>query len=129
MTYESNAVRFTLAMGTRLTMRLSDAGLHQRRTKALYPNHRLPPWLTEDATRDRSNRLLGADLAATRIVQPIIAMATEIISLKWAPPQFDRRLAAMWAGKDVKMAISNPYHTDNRDKRDVNKIREGPEDS
>jgi hypothetical protein len=38
---------------------LSDAGLHQRQTKALYPNHRLPPWLTEDATRDRSNRLLG----------------------------------------------------------------------
>ena len=30
-------------------MRLSDAGLHQRQTKALYPNHRLPPWLTEDA--------------------------------------------------------------------------------
>jgi hypothetical protein len=42
-----------------LTMRLSDAGLRQRQTKALYPNHRLPPWLTEDATRDRSNRLLG----------------------------------------------------------------------
>jgi hypothetical protein len=42
----------------RLTMRLSDAGLRQRQTKALYPNHRLPPWLTEDATRDRSNRLL-----------------------------------------------------------------------
>jgi hypothetical protein len=30
-------------------MRLSDAGLRQRQTKALYPNHRLPPWLTEDA--------------------------------------------------------------------------------
>ena len=43
---------------TGLTMRLSDAGLHRRRTKALYPNHRLPPWLTEDVTRDRSNRLL-----------------------------------------------------------------------
>jgi hypothetical protein len=42
-----------------LTMRLSDAGLHQRQTKALYPNHRLPPWLNEDAPRDRSNRLLG----------------------------------------------------------------------
>src|SRR5579863_476812 len=40
-------------------MRLSDAGLHQRRTKALYSNHRFPPWLTEDATRDRSNRWLG----------------------------------------------------------------------
>ena len=39
-------------------MRLSDAGLHQRRTKALYLNHRPTPWLTEDATRDRSNRLL-----------------------------------------------------------------------
>src|SRR5579859_7325790 len=40
-------------------MRLSDARLHQRQTKALYLNHRSPPWLTEDATRDRSNRLLG----------------------------------------------------------------------
>jgi hypothetical protein len=30
-------------------MRLRDAGLRQRRTKALYPNHRLPPWPTEDA--------------------------------------------------------------------------------
>ena len=46
-----------------LTMRLSDAGLRQRRTKALYPNHRLPPWPIEDATRDRSNRLLGPNLA------------------------------------------------------------------
>jgi hypothetical protein len=39
---------------------LSDAGFHQRQAKALYPNHRLPFWLTEDATRDRSNRLLGS---------------------------------------------------------------------
>jgi hypothetical protein len=45
--------------GVRLTMRLSDAALRRRQTKALYPNHRLPPWFTEDATRDRSNRLLG----------------------------------------------------------------------
>src|ERR1700691_3172402 len=37
---------------------LSDAGSHQRRTKMLYPNHRPSPWLNEDATRDRSNRLL-----------------------------------------------------------------------
>ena len=43
----------------RLTMRLSDAGLRQRRTKAVYPDHRLPPRLSEDAARDRSNRLLG----------------------------------------------------------------------
>jgi hypothetical protein len=42
----------------RLTIRLSDAGLHQRQMKVLYPNHRFPPWLTEDAPRDRSNRLL-----------------------------------------------------------------------
>ena len=42
-------------------MRLSDAGLHQRQTKALYPNHRLPPWLNEHAPRDRSNRLIDAD--------------------------------------------------------------------
>src|SRR3984885_12383170 len=41
-----------------LTMRLSDAGLRRRNTKLIYPNHRPPPWLTEDAPRDRSNRLL-----------------------------------------------------------------------
>jgi hypothetical protein len=39
-------------------MRLSDAGWRCRQTKLLFPNHRSPPWLTEDATRDRSNRLL-----------------------------------------------------------------------
>src|ERR1700722_9280834 len=44
-----------------LRMRLTGAGLHQRRTKALYPYHRLTPSLTEDATRDRSNRLLGVN--------------------------------------------------------------------
>jgi hypothetical protein len=43
-------------------MRLSDAGLRRLKTSAVYPDHRLPPWLTEDAARDRSNRLLcGAD--------------------------------------------------------------------
>ena len=30
-------------------MRLSDAGLRRHQTKLPYPNHRLPPWLTEDA--------------------------------------------------------------------------------
>jgi hypothetical protein len=42
-----------------LTMRLSDAGLRRRAAKLLYRDHRLPPWLNEDDTRDRSNRLLG----------------------------------------------------------------------
>jgi hypothetical protein len=45
-------------------MRLSDAGLCRRQTKALDPNHRLPPSLNEDVTRDRSNRLLGPQLEA-----------------------------------------------------------------
>jgi hypothetical protein len=48
-------------------MRLSDAGLRQRQTKALHLNHQPPPWLTEDDTRDRSNRLL--DDAAQLIAQ------------------------------------------------------------
>jgi hypothetical protein len=42
-----------------ITMRLSDSGLRCRETKLLYQDHRLPPWLTEAAPRDRSNRLLG----------------------------------------------------------------------
>ena len=46
-------------------MRLSDAGLRQRPTKLLYPNHRPAPFLTEaTTTRDRSNRLLDADPCA-----------------------------------------------------------------
>jgi hypothetical protein len=40
-------------------MRLSDAEMSKRETKTLYPNHRLPPWLDEDTTRDRSNQLLA----------------------------------------------------------------------
>jgi hypothetical protein len=39
-------------------MRLSDAGLRRHQTKLIDPHHRHPPWLTEDAARDRSNRLL-----------------------------------------------------------------------
>jgi len=31
-------------------MRLSDAGMRRRQTKLIYSNHRLPPWLAEDAT-------------------------------------------------------------------------------
>jgi len=31
-------------------MRLSDAGLRRHPTKLIYPNHPLPPWLTEDTT-------------------------------------------------------------------------------
>jgi hypothetical protein len=46
-------------MRSSLTTRLSDAGQRQRPTKLIYADHRLPPWLTEDAPRDRSNRLLG----------------------------------------------------------------------
>ncbi len=42
-------------------MRLSDVGMCCRPTKLIYPNHRFPPCLTEDATRDPR-----ADCWATR---------------------------------------------------------------
>jgi hypothetical protein len=45
-----------------LTMRLSDAGFRQRQTKQFIQIIQFPLWLTEDATRDRSNRWLGGDL-------------------------------------------------------------------
>jgi hypothetical protein len=51
-----------------LTMRLSDAGLRRRQTKLIYPHHRFPSWLTEDATRDRSNRLLECPVARRKCV-------------------------------------------------------------
>jgi hypothetical protein len=54
----------------RLTMRLSDAGLHQRRTKALYLNHRLPPWFTEAAT-PRSLEPIVRQSLALQFVLPL----------------------------------------------------------
>jgi hypothetical protein len=57
-------------------MRLSDAGLRQRPTKLIYPGHRLPPWLTEDAPRDRSNRLLAGEPG------PPIAWAPRTMSVR-----------------------------------------------
>jgi hypothetical protein len=49
-------------MAKDLTMRLSDAGLRRHQTKLLYPDHRLPPWLTEDAT--------------ARSLEPIVRLAS-----------------------------------------------------
>jgi uncharacterized DUF497 family protein len=57
-------------------MRLSDAGLRRRQTTLIYLNHRLPPWLTEDASRDRSNRLLGPNLAQPLNAYTINAVMT-----------------------------------------------------
>jgi len=53
-------------------MRLSDARLRRRPAKLIYVNHRLRPWLTEDVSRDRSNRLLG--LRAAKACLPQIAL-------------------------------------------------------
>jgi hypothetical protein len=47
----AEAGEIAVMSGTDLTMRLSDAGLHQRQTKALYPDHRFPPWPNGDAAR------------------------------------------------------------------------------
>src|SRR3984893_7031 len=51
-------------------MRLSDAGV-RRQTKAVYPDHPTPSMANEDATRDRSNRLLddcaNGDFALSKI--------------------------------------------------------------
>jgi hypothetical protein len=47
-------------------MKLSDAGLRRRQTKLIYPNHRPTPWLTKDATRNRSNQT-GARTMRSRI--------------------------------------------------------------
>ncbi len=38
------------------------AGVLCRRTKLIYPDHLFPPWLIEDAARDRSNVWLGGNV-------------------------------------------------------------------
>jgi hypothetical protein len=59
-------------------MRLSDAGLRRRQTKALYPNHQPPPWPTEGATPRSlepivrsSPRLLWSQAPINRLALPI----------------------------------------------------------
>jgi hypothetical protein len=47
-------------------MRLSDARLRYRKPKLIYPDHRLPPWLTEDAAA-RSLEPIVRGLTPTRI--------------------------------------------------------------
>jgi hypothetical protein len=48
-------------------MRVSDARLRYRKRKLIYPDHRRPPWLTEDAT-PRSLEPIVRELTATRII-------------------------------------------------------------
>ena len=48
-------------------MRLTDAGLHQRQTKALYPKHRLPPWLNEAAVPRSLEPIVGRHRAVRQI--------------------------------------------------------------
>jgi len=75
-------------------MRLSDTGLRQRPTKLIYLNHRLPPWPNEDATRDRSSRLLGS--------LPVTFAATKMFGLATRRSQHD--LAARYGASKVKAA-------------------------
>jgi hypothetical protein len=57
-------------------MRSSDAGARCCQAKLIYLNHRLPPWLTEDAARDRSNPLLGfSDMWTLRVWDTVTAPA------------------------------------------------------
>src|ERR1700719_1953424 len=58
-------------------MRLSEAGLRRRQTKALYPKHRFPPWLTEGA--------------APRSLEPIVRFQTSL-PLKQLLQLFTREL-------------------------------------
>src|ERR1700733_10887842 len=72
-------------------MRLSDAGLRQRKTKLLYPNHRLPPWFTEDAPRDRSNRLLDDCATNNYCVFPKVPQPSQ-----FAPSGPSNALSSAW---------------------------------
>jgi hypothetical protein len=47
-------------------MRLSDAGLRWRQTKLIYPDHRLPLWLNEDATPRSLEPIVRSVRALTR---------------------------------------------------------------
>jgi len=48
---------------------VSDAGLRQRQTKLIYPNHRLPPWLNEDVTPRSLEPIVRPDSPRRRVGQ------------------------------------------------------------
>jgi hypothetical protein len=95
-------------------MRLSDAGLHPRQPKALYFNHRLPPWPTEAATRDRSNRLLDVsqrvdfELLIEVIQQEIVVPTARALAGNYARATEGRPQRAMSkrAGKNRRQGLS-----------------------
>jgi hypothetical protein len=63
-------------------MRLSHAGLRRRETKPIHPHHRLSPWFTEDAARDRSNRLLEGARRGSKQGSPRRKVLTQTMSIK-----------------------------------------------
>ena len=62
------ALNSTARPACTLTMRLSDAGVRRRQTKLLYPHHRPPPRLTEDAAPRSLEPLVRP--RATRHISP-----------------------------------------------------------
>src|ERR1700722_10321078 len=84
-----------------LTMRLSEAWISRRQTKPFYyPNHRLPPWLIEDATGNRSNRLLDSDKTT-----PAFALC-KFSRIPRAQPKLSRKL-----GTFVAARLANRCHS------------------
>src|SRR5580704_6324805 len=65
-------------------MRLSDAGLHRRQTKALYPNHRLPPWPNEE----RDPRSLEPIVRGQRHVEPWVVEHRNPPALQLSPTTY-----------------------------------------
>jgi hypothetical protein len=60
-------------MGWGLRIGLSDEGLRRCLNKLIYTNHRLPPWLNEDATL-RSLEQIDIRSAARRLLKSYVAL-------------------------------------------------------
>jgi hypothetical protein len=61
-------------------MSLSYTRVRRRQTKLLYPNHRLPPWLTEDTTsRSREPNVRGRPTSETRQIGSLNSTDTKCL--------------------------------------------------
>ena len=102
----------TLISVWRLTIRLSDARLRRQQSKLIYPNHRLPPWPTEAATRERSNRLLDVIATSTKVSSGAQMRVENALSLRIVKCQ--SVLFCEFLQQATNIVGSGPNATDNQ---------------